>query len=201
MHRLLFSSLLCAAIVATPLTIAFPAEDDLSGFTVQQLNAAIAKSGLTTQKIYSILTFDSDERYGANVAILSGSYSGWRVAVLHRIEGGLKVEWRSGKLPDDIDISSSNNFEIGHMDDGEQVVEFSGCAPHQCGGVDGVFGVLLYSPRSMQVFFAHYRFDEHKPIGQFGSLKLSENANLPGNERYKAALRKAMSKTLRSDVP
>ena len=42
------------------------------------------------------------------------------------------------------------------MDDGEQVVEFSGCARQICGGLDGVFGVLLYSPRSRQAFLAHY---------------------------------------------
>ncbi len=115
-------------------------------------------SGTTSsQKIYSILSFDSDDRRGANVAILSGSHSGWRVVVLHRIMGGLDPEWRSGKLSDDFDVSDSRNLKIESMDDGEQVVEFSGCAAHDCGGLDGgIFGVLLYSPRSKQVFFAHF---------------------------------------------
>src|ERR1700723_1383300 len=181
MQRHLFSSLLGVAIVIALPRAAFSAEDDLFGFTLQQLDAAIAKGGLATQKIYSILTFDSDERRGANIAILSGSHTGWHVTVLHRIQGGLKVEWRSGKLPNDIEVSSSNNFEIEYMDDGEQVVEFSGCAAHDCGGLNGVFGVLLYSPRSKQVFFAHYRSDEGKPLGSFGSLDFSENASAAGN--------------------
>jgi hypothetical protein len=63
--------------------------------------------------------------------------------------------------------------------------------------VDGIFGVLLYSPRSKQVFFAHYRYDEGKPQGSFGSLKFSENASAAVNRKYKTALENAMKKTLR----
>jgi hypothetical protein len=184
-----------AIVIALP-KVAFSAEDDLSGFTLQQFDAAITKGGLATQKIYSILIFDSDERRGANIAILSGSHTGWHVTVLHRIKGGLKVEWHSGKLPDDIAVSSSNNFEIAYMDDGEQVVEFSGCAAHDCGSLSGAFGVLLYSPRSKQVFFAHHRSEEGKPSGSFGSLDFSEKAGAAGNEKYKTALQKAMNKAL-----
>jgi hypothetical protein len=196
MQRRLFSSLLGLAIVIALPRVAYAAEDDLSGFTLQQLDAAITKGGLATQKMYSILTFDSDERRGANIAILSSSHTGWHVTVLHRIQGGLKMEWRSGKLPNDIEVSSSNNFEIEYMDDGEQVVEFSGRAAHDCGDLNGVFGVLLYSPRSKQVFFTHYRFDEGKPLGSFGSLEFSENASAAGNDKYKMKLQKAMNKTL-----
>jgi hypothetical protein len=176
--------------------VGFSAGDDLSGFTLKQLDAAITKGGLATQKIYSILTFDSDERAGANVAVLSISHTGWHVTVLHRVNGGLQVEWRSGGLPKDIVVSSSNNFEVEYMDDGEQVVEFSGCAAHQCGGLDGVLGMLLYSPRSKQVFYAHYQNSGGKPLGSFGSLDFSENASTAGYEKYKTALLKAMNKTL-----
>jgi hypothetical protein len=109
----------------------------------------------------------------------------------------MRVQWQSAKLPDDIDVSSSNNFEIGSTGDGEQVVEFSGCAVHDCGGLDGVLGVLLYSPRSNQVFFAHYRYDKDKPLGSFGSLSFSENASASGNERYKTALQEAIRKLIR----
>jgi hypothetical protein len=196
MQRLLFPALLGVAIVMALPTAAFSAEDELSGFTLRQLDAAITKSGLATQKIYSIQTFDSEERRGANVAILSGSHSDWHVTILHRVEGGLEVEWRSGKLPDDMEVSSSSNLEIEYMDDGEQIVKFSGCAAHDFGGLDGIFGVLLYSPHSRQVFFAHYRYDEGKQLGSFGSLYFSNNASAPGNEKYKTALQKAMSQTL-----
>jgi hypothetical protein len=196
MQRHLFSLLLGLAIVAALPHFAFSAEDDLSGFTLQQLDEAISKGGLAAQKIYSILTFDSDERAGANIAILSGSRTGWRVTVLHRIKGGLKVEWRSSKLPDDIDVSSSRSFQIEYMDDGEQVVVFSGCAAHDCALLDGVFGLVLYSPRSKQVFFAHYHYDDSKPPGSFGSLRFSENASTAGNDKYKKALQKAMNEVL-----
>ena len=80
--------------------------------------------------------------------------------------------------------------------DSEQVVQFSGCARHLCGGVDGIFGVLLYSPRARQAFFAHDRWAAGKPSGSFGSVELSENASRPGNERYKTSLENAMKKTL-----
>lgn len=202
MRRFLLHSLL-GPVILSALVTAVSAEDVLSGFTLQQLNTAIAKSGTTSsQKIYSILSFDSDDRRGANVAILSGSHSGWRVVVLHRIMGGLDPEWRSGKLSDDFDVSDSRNLKIESMDDGEQVVEFSGCAAHDCGGLDGgIFGVLLYSPRSKQVFFAHYRYGEDKPRNSFGSVWFSENTDRTGNEKYKAALRKALSSILQYDVP
>jgi hypothetical protein len=195
MKNLLLRLFLCAALILAPSREAFSAEDDLSGFTLNQLDTAIRNSGAATQKIFSILTFDSEDRYGSSIAMLSGSRSGWQITVLHRVKGGLKVEWRSAKLSDDFSNSSSNNFQIVDVAD-EQVVEFSGCAQHQCGGVDGVFGVLLYSPRAKQVFLAHYRFDEHKPIGSVGSLEFSMNAHEPGNERYIVALQNAMNKNL-----
>ncbi len=188
--HLSFALLVIAVLIAMP-RIAISAEEDLTGFTLQQLDAAMTKGGLATQKIYSILTFDSDERKGANLAILSGSNTGWHVTILHRVKGGLSVDWRSGKLPDDIDVSSSSNFEIEYLDDGEQVVMFSGCAAHECDLLDGIFGMLLYSPRAKQVFFAHYRGDENKP-GSFGTLDFSDNANASSNEKYKTALQTAM---------
>jgi hypothetical protein len=192
---MLFLSLLCGAVVAGQSGVTPSAKDDLSGFTLKQLDVAVNESGVAKQKLYSILTFDSDERLGANIAVLSSSHSGWYVVVLHRVSGGLKVEWRSGKLSDDFAVSSSSNLMIEDAGS-EQVVKFSGCSPHQCGGVNGVEGVLIYSTRLKEVFFAHYRYDERKPIGSFGSLEFSENATKPGNERYKAALQKAMNTLL-----
>lgn len=196
MQRISVFFSLCAAVIFAPVTAALSAQDDLSAFTSKQLDTAITNSGLAQQKIYAIHTFDIGERPGANIAILSSSRSGWQVTVLRHIKAGLEVEWRSGRLPDDFAVSSFNNLEIENIDDGEQVVQFSGCARHMCGGVDGLFGVLLYSPRSKQVFFAHYRWDEGKTIGSFGSVELSENANRPGHERYKRALQNAMNKAL-----
>lgn len=167
--------------------------EDIHSFTSQQLNTAIAKSGLSTKRIYSIETLIG-ENGGPDVAILSSSRVGWEVTVLRRIPGGFNALWRSGRLPDDMAVSDVNTFGIETLDDGEQVVQFSGCAAHLCGGRDGVFGVLLYSPRSNQLFFAHYQFDQNKPLGSFGVLSFSENAKEPANEKYKAGLQRTVSK-------
>jgi hypothetical protein len=197
MQRRLFTSLLGVAMLLALPRVAFSAGDDLSGFTLQQLDRAMKQGGLGKQKIYSILTFSGDERRGDNLAILSSTlHTGWRLTVLHRVVGGLKVIWRSGRLPDDIAVSSSNNLTIGNLDDGEEVVEFSGCAAHDCGGLSGRLGWIIYSPRSKQVFYAHYRSDDSKPSGTFGFLDLSENASSIGSERYKALLQKEIKKTL-----
>jgi hypothetical protein len=187
--------LLCIVILIAPVASAFASQDDLSGFTLKQLDAAIREIGMATGKLYSVLTFDSEERDGVNIAVLGGSNSGRQVAVLHRVNGGFDVQWRSGKLTDDFAVSSSSRLEIADVGD-EQVVEFSGCAAHQCGLVDGVFGFLLYSPNTHQVFFAHYRFDERKPLGSFGSLDFSNNTLEPRNERYKTALQNAAKRVL-----
>ena len=196
MTKLVFSSVLCAAILLSSPRIASASDDWLSGFTLKQLNAAIVNSGIGSQRIESILTFRDLRDAGAHIAILSSSHSGWHVTVLDNIAGGLKLEWKSGGLRNDFSVSSPDALDIDDLGE-EQVVEFSGCAPHDCGGVDGGdFGMVLYAPRKRQAFFAHYRYDDHKPQGTFGSLDFSDNAMEAANAQYKAALEKAMRKKL-----
>jgi hypothetical protein len=195
MRKLLLNILFCVAFITTSLSSAFCAGDDLYGFTWKQLDAAIKKGGLANQKIYYILSFDDESGAARNIAVLSDSRSGWRVTVLHRVPGGLYVQWQSEKLSYDFAVSSPSNLEIGYVGD-EQVVKFSGCAAHLCEGLDGVHGALLYSPKSKQVFFAYYKYDGEKPLSSFGSLTFSENLNEPANERYKAELQKTMKAIL-----
>jgi hypothetical protein len=196
MTKFVFSTVLCAAIVLAPQSIASAEADYLSGFTLKQLNTAIEKSGIANQELDSILTFRDLGDAQEHIAILSSSRSGWHVTVLHsNLAEGLEVEWKSGKLHDDFSASSSDALEIDDLGD-EQVVVFSGCAPHNCGGVDGVFGMVLYAPRVKQAFFAHYDYDDRKPRGSFGSLDFSSNTTLPVNDRYKAALQSAIKKKL-----
>lgn len=171
-------------------------EDDLSGFTVSQLDTAVHAAGLKDQKLYSIRTFDSKERAGAYVAILSGSHSGWRVTILKRVVGGLKVQWHSGRLSSDFDVSDTRNLRIESVED-EQIAFFSGCAAHMCGGITGDLGMMLYSPETKQVFFAHYRYPRDKPIGTMGTIEYSENAAQPRNERYRKALQDFMETELK----
>ena len=192
MTRLLF----CAVIIFGTFGIASASDQGLPGFTLQQLNAALVSSGVTSQRIGSILTFRDLGDSGAHVAVLSSGRSGWHVTILHNVSGGLNVEWKSGGLRDDFSMSSPDALEIDDLGD-EQVIEFSGCAPHMCGGVDGgEYGMVLYAPRVKQAFFAHYSYDDHKPKGSFGSLDFSSNSETVGNERYKAALAHAMRKKL-----
>jgi hypothetical protein len=196
MKKLPLLSLLCAAAALSIPRIAIASGDGLPGFTMKQLNTAFETSGIAAHKMYSILTFRDLGEFGPHIAILSGSRSGWHVTVLRNVAGGLEVEWKSGGLPHDFAVSSSDALEIDDLGD-EQVVEFSGCAAHICDGVDGgVFGMVLYAPRVKQAFFAHYSYDDHKPSGSFGSLDFSSNAMATGNERYKAALDRAMRKKL-----
>jgi hypothetical protein len=196
MTKLVFSSVFCAAMVFSPLRIASASDGSLPGFRLKQLDTAIVNSGIGTQRIDSILTFRDLGDAGAHIAILSSSRSGWHVTILFNLAGGLQVEWKSGGLHDDFSVSSSDALEIDDLGD-EQVVEFSGCAPHLCGGVDGgVFGMVLYAPHVRQAFYAHYHYGEDKPRGSFGSLDFSSNATAVGNERYKAALDRAVRKKL-----
>lgn len=198
MRKLLFAILLGLALVSVGGAAGLRAEDDLPGFTLKQLDRAIGESGVAGQRIYSILTFGGEEGSGVNVAILSGARTGWSVVVLHRAPAGLTVAWRSGKLSEDFAVSAPGNLAIGQVGD-EEVVEFSGCAAHECNGLGGEAGMLLYSPRARQAFFAHYRSGERKPAGSFGDLTFSENADKPANSEYKAALRKDMNTVLHAE--
>lgn len=194
MRKLLIPLAFCAAIVLAPLRIA-AAPDAGPGFTLKQWNTAMVQSGIATGRIYSILTFRDLGDRGAHIAVLSGSRSGWHVTVLNIMAGALKIEWKSKGLKSDLSVSSPDELEIDDLGD-EQVVEFSGCAPHMCGGVDGDSGMLMYAPRVKQAFFVHYKYDDRKPSGSFGILDFSENAVAAGNERYKAALERAMRNKL-----
>lgn len=189
------SSIMICTIAAIISSGVARASDGETGFTLKQLNNVLAKAGIATQRVESILTFSDLGEAGSHIAILSSSRSGWRVTVLRNLAGGLKVEWTSGGLQDDFSVSSPDALEIDDLGE-EQVVEFSGCAPHDCGGLDGVSGMVLYAPRVKQAFFVHYRSDSKKGFGSFGSLDFSDNAEVPANARYKAALEKAMRKEL-----
>ena len=195
MPRLFRVLLAVVALLTVPVTPSLWGEDGIFSFTPHELTSAIAKSGLLRQRLYSIQSLES-ENGGVDIAILSASHVGWRVTVLHRIPGGFGLMWRSDSLPDDIAVSASNNLRVRSLEDHEQVIQFSGCAAHECGGKNGVFGVLFYCPRLNQVFFAHYRFDESRPIDSFGSLQFSKNAEAHGHEKYKAALKEAMLEIL-----
>jgi hypothetical protein len=200
MTKLVLSTILSAAATLFPIKSA-ASDTGQPGFTLKQWSAAMVKSGIDRERVYSILTFRNLGDPGEHIAILSGFRSGWHVTVFNNIAGGLKIEWKSGGMRSDFSVSSPDELEIDDLGD-EQVVEFSGCAPHMCGGIDGgEFGMVLYAPRVGQAFFAHYSYDDKKPRGSFGSLDFSDNALSAGNERYKAALDRAMKQKLRVGKP
>ena len=130
----------CLLLICGTTTVA---QDDVYGFTNQQLQSAFRRNGLAIQRLYSVQTFGAgDTENPAYLAVLSSSRSGWHVSVFHRIEGGFKLEWVSPKLPMEFSVSSPGQFSIFDVGE-ESTVTFSGCAQHRCGG--DYHGFLLYS--------------------------------------------------------
>lgn len=158
---------------------------DPYSFTSGELQSALRQGHLTTQELNNIQTFDSgdDNRQDLYLAVLSTSRSGWHVSVFHRIRGGFKLEWASGNLPREFDLSSSDGLSVLAMGK-ESTVMFSGCVPHN-GCADS--GTLLYSPARKEAFFAFETQQENRPR----RFTFSKNALEPKNNRYKMALENA----------
>jgi len=165
--------------------------DDGDGFTATQVNAALSKSGIASQRLHGLQTFGSDDTGNpAYLAILSSSRSGWHVSVLHRIKGGFKLEWASQNLPIEFDVSGPDNFGVTDVGD-ESTVIFSGCAPHRCAG--DYQGFLLYSPVRKEAFFALLSQQEDQPR----KVTFSSNALEPRNSVYKEALQQQVDEVIR----
>jgi len=157
-------------------------QDDTSGFTNRQLEAALKSTGLSGQRLYSLQTFGTQD--AAYLAVLSSYASGWRVSVFRRANGGFALEWASHKLPTEFSVSSAGNFSLYDIGE-ETTVTFSGCAPHRCAG--DYEGFLLYSTAKKEAFFALLTQQEN----QARQVTFSKNALDPRNARYKEALQKA----------
>jgi hypothetical protein len=181
--------LVYALFVLTCATAAL-AQDDVYGFTNAQLDSALRRSGLASQRLYSIQTFGSGNSDPAYVTVLSGSRSGWHVSVFHRAQGGFKLEWTSGELPLEFSSSSPGNFSLFDVGE-ESTVMFSGCAPHRCAG--DYEGFLLYSTARKEAFFALLTQQENQPR----QVTFSKNASEPENKAYKQALQSAADEVIR----
>ncbi len=170
-------------------------QDDGYGFTNSQLESALKKSGLATQRLYSIMTFgDADHGDPSYLTALSSSRSGWHVSVFHRSQKGFELEWSSGNLPIEFAVSSPEEFSLFDVGE-ESTVMFSGCAPHRCGG--DYHGFLLYSPVRKEAFFAQFGQQDDQPK----HVTFSKNALDPKNREYKDALQKAADNIIRRTNP
>jgi hypothetical protein len=189
MRALFFSALLLISGVASF------AQDDVYGFTNGQLQSALRQSGVASQRLYSIQTFGAEDNGDpAYLTVLSSSRSGWHVSILHRIRGGFNVEWSSGRLPAEFEMSSPGNFSIYDIGE-ESTVMFSGCAQHRCGG--DYHGFLLYSTVRKEAFFALLSQQEDQPR----KVTFSNNALEPKNKSYMDALQKAANEVIHMTDP
>lgn len=167
------------------------AQDDLNGFTMNQLQRTLGSSSLIHQKLWAIQTFGSgDIERPAYLTVLSSSRSGWHISVFHRVKGGFRPEWLSRSLSAEFDRSSPDNFSVEKIDD-DFTVRFSGCAAHRCGG--DVHGFLLYSTVKKQAFFALLERQEDM------SNKVTFSANVldPNNRKYKEVLQASIDDLVR----
>lgn len=151
--------------------------------------SALKHSGVGAEVLSSIKPLDAEEsKESSGVAVLSESHNGRQVSVLHRVGASFQLDWTSHNLPKEFDVSSPNNFVVFSMGR-DQMVMFSGCARHLCGGKSGVGGVLLYSTSRDQGFVARYNgIDSRDNAGV--RVTFSKNTLKPENQEYKKALQK-----------
>jgi hypothetical protein len=163
------------------------AQDDAIGFTNEQLQSALRKTGLTTQRLYGLQSFFSGNREDyAYLAVLSGSTSDRKISVFHYAKSGFELEWDSGPLA--TEFSSSPPYLLSVFEVGEEsTVTLSGCAVHHCGN-DYQGGLILYSPVRKEGFTALFAWKKDQPL----HITFSKNALEPRNQSYKDALQKTV---------
>lgn len=147
----------------------------LSASELQRLADALPATSGTIQAIQFLR---SDGFSIDRAAILTQPLAGgWKILVFHLEKSGkFEPEWKSETLGGSFAVSSSNAFQTRTVGTAEQVLQFSGCAAHNC---PDVFSVMLYSPSKKAAFTA---------TCVRGKLSYSPNVELPDNRDYKDAL-------------
>lgn len=148
----------------------------LSASELQNLVNALAAA--SSGEIQAIQFLRSDGFTIDRAAILMQPRNGgWTILVFQlKKRGKFKLEWKSEVLKDSFAVSSSSAFQTRTVGTAEQVLQFSGCAAHNC---PDVFSVLLYSPSKKAAFTATY---------VRGRVSYSRNLESPDNRDYKDVL-------------
>ncbi len=145
-------------------------------------------------RIQAIRLFQGAIGQQASVAIATfGEKTGWQLFVFASNTGKhFRPEWKSGKLANTFTVADPAALKL--FDFGNEVgVEFSGCAPHSCGGgPSAVFSVLLYVPSKRTAFTATY---------ELGKIAYSSNLQSAGNERYRGALEQLVKEYANDNGP
>jgi hypothetical protein len=162
---------------------------DNSGYDDKSIFSALRQRGVAVKALSSVKPLVAEQAKEARgVAVLSESRRKRQVSILHRVGTRFKLDWTSHDLPDEFGVSSPNEFVVFPMGLDEMVM-FSGCARHLCGGKSGVGGILLYSTFRNQGFFARYSgTGSHDNAGV--RVTFSKNALKSENQEYKEALQK-----------
>ena len=150
-------------------------------FSPEELNAALQSAGV--QKVVQLRTFETPR---SQYILVYGGVAGGNVEVFvfqdNSLRAGhtdLKLDWRSGILPQELLVMVGGSPEIQPIINGDTVVLFSGCMPHNCGGRAGG---MVYSVDHRELFKATYDASSQPP------LKYSANALVEKNSVYKQAL-------------
>lgn len=148
------------------------------GLSVSQLQDLLRALPPLPGTVQAIQFLRRDGFWVDRAAILTqGEKSGWQIFVLHlENTGRFALEWKSGRLEDSFAVSSASQFQTHNVGALEQVLEFSGCAAHNC---PDVFSVMLYSPLRKTAFTAAYIL---------GKVSYSQGLESPDSREYKDAL-------------
>jgi len=177
----MFSVVVLAVLGSAPVASAQGGYGSYSSLSVKEFRNLAESLPELPGRIQALRLFQGTIGQQASVAIATlGEKTGWRLFVFASNSGKhFRLEWKSGKLPYTFAVADPAALRL--FDFGNEVgVEFSGCAPHSCGGgPSAVFSVLLYVPSKRTAFMATYSLDK---------VTYSENLKIKGNERYKGAL-------------
>jgi hypothetical protein len=152
-----------------------------TNFTPQQLSTALQNAGVL--RVFKAETFETPT---AQYLLVYGEITGGKTAIfifrddsLSSGHTGLKLDWQSGALPDELLVTAAGMPYVEVMDNRDSAILFSGCMPHNC--PDKV-GALVYSVGRRELFKATY------DTSVTPHLKYSANALVEKNSSYKKLL-------------
>jgi hypothetical protein len=152
-----------------------------TNFSPQQLSTALRKAGVL--RVFKAETFEDPT--GQYLLVYGGIIGGKTEIFLFRDDSlsfgrtGLKLDWQSGALSDDLLVTVGGMPYVEVTDNRDTAILFSGCMPHNC--PDKV-GAMVYSVGRRELFKATY------DTSATPHLKYSANALAEKNSSYKKLL-------------
>jgi hypothetical protein len=149
----------CARVVrmlVVPVAVLFLVSlGESTGFTPAQLRTALESAGV--ERVIRALTFSGSS---SEYLLVYGGTTGGKLEIfifrddsLSSGHAGLKLDWESGVLPDELLVTVSGMPYVEIMDNHDMAILFSGCMPHNC---PGKLGAIVYSTLRRELFEATY---------------------------------------------